>query len=60
MRTLYDRRALPDLYFTKDYTVKNAVLFLKGDDYPPYMYNCERMIKYINRGIISFKKNETL
>lgn len=52
-RSNYDKRRVPPLYFTQDYSVKNQVLFLKGDEYTPYMYNYQRMIDMMNEGILS-------
>lgn len=52
-RLNYDKRRLPSLYFTKDYSVKNQVLFLKGEEYTPYMYNYQRMIDMMNEGVLS-------
>ena len=54
-RKSYDKRRIPNLYFTKDYNVK-SLLFLKGDEYPPYMFNYQRMIDLMNDEIISEKK----
>jgi hypothetical protein len=52
-RSNYDKRRLQPLYFTQDYSVKNQVLFLKGEEYPPYMYNYQRMIDMMNEGVLS-------
>ena len=49
----YDKRRLPSLYFTQDYSVKNQVLYLKGEEYPPFMYNYRRMIDLMNEGVLS-------
>lgn len=51
----YDNYKLPNLVFTQDYSVKNTSLFLKGEEYPPYMYNYERMIDLYNEGIIEIE-----
>lgn len=52
-RRMYDKRRIPELYFTKDYTIKNSVLYIKGDEYSPYMWNYDRMIGLIKDGILS-------
>lgn len=52
-RRQYDKRRIPKLYFTKDYTIKNSVLYIKGDEYSPYMWNYDRMISLIKDGILS-------
>ena len=52
-RSNYDKRRLPPLYFTQDYSVKNQVLYLKGEEYPPFMYNYQRMIDLMNEGVLS-------
>ena len=52
-RLNYDKRRLPLLYFTQDYSVKNQVLYIKGEEYPPFMYNYQRMIDLMNEGILS-------
>lgn len=53
-RKSYDKRKIPNLYITKDCNIKNN-LFLKGDQYPPYTYNYQRMIDLMNDGILSEK-----
>jgi hypothetical protein len=52
-RSKYDKRRLPPLYFTQDYSVKNIHLFLKGEEYTPYMFNYQRMIDLMNEGVLS-------
>lgn len=52
-RSNYDKRCLPPLYFTQDYSVKNQILFLKGEEYTPYMFNYQRMIDLMNEGVLS-------
>ena len=52
-RLNYDKRQLPPLYFTQDYSVKNIHLFLKGEEYTPYMFNYQRMIDLMNEGVLS-------
>jgi hypothetical protein len=52
-RRQYDKRRIPELYFTKNYTIKNSVLCIKGDEYSPYMWNYDRMIGLIKDGILS-------
>ena len=52
-RSNYDKRRLPPLYFTQDYSVKNIHLFLKGEEYTPYMFNYQRMIDLMNEGVLS-------
>lgn len=52
-RSNYDKRRLPSLYFTRDYSINNQVLFLKGEEYTHYMYNYERMIDMMNEGVLS-------
>ena len=54
-RKSYDKRKLPNLYFTKDCNVK-SYLFLKGDEYQHYMFNYQRMIDLMEDGTISEKK----
>lgn len=56
-RKSYDKRKLPNLYFTKDCNVK-CHLFLKGDEYPHYIFNYQRMIDLISNGIISENKHQ--
>ena len=51
-RRQYDKRQISELYFTKDYTIKK-VLYIKGDEYSPYMWNYDRMIGLIKDGILS-------
>lgn len=52
-RRSYDQRSLPPLYFTVNYTIDNAVLYLRGEEYPHYNWNYSRMIRYIKNGILS-------
>jgi hypothetical protein len=52
-RSNYDKRRLQPLYFTQDYSVKILLLFLKGVEFPPYMYNYQRMIDMMNEGVLS-------
>jgi hypothetical protein len=52
-RSNYDKRRLPPLYFTQDYSVKNIHLFLKGEEYTPYMFNYQRMIDLMDEGVLS-------
>lgn len=52
-RRQYDKRRIPQLYFKKDYTIKNSVLYIKGDEYSPYMWNYDRMIDLIRDDILS-------
>lgn len=52
-RSNYDKRRVPQLYFTHDYSVKNIHLFLKGEEYTPYMFNYQRMIDLMNEGVLS-------
>jgi hypothetical protein len=56
-RSDYDFKNLPTYIFTKDYTVKNAVLYIKGDEYDSYNYNYERLINYLEDGLL-VEKNE--
>ena len=55
-RESYDKRSLPKLYFKKDYVVEGKVLYTEGEDYPPYNYNYDRMIRYLKNGVISQNK----
>jgi len=52
-RTMYDKRKLPPLYFTEDFTVKNSVLYLKNEEYDPYLWNYSRMVDMVNKGILT-------
>lgn len=52
-RSNYDKRRIPTLYFTRDYSVKNKDLFIDGDEYTTYNYNYETMIDLLHEGIIS-------
>lgn len=58
-RSHYDRRTLPLLFFTQDYSIKNIHLFLKGEEYPPYMFNYDRMIDLMNEGVLTSQKTKT-
>lgn len=53
-RKNYDNRNLPTLNFTRDYTVNDSILYLQGDEYPPYMYNYDRMIELLHEDIIRY------
>lgn len=53
-RFSYDNRTVPTLYFQPDhYCLNNSILCLKGDEYPTYNFNWDRMIDLRNEGIIS-------
>lgn len=52
-RSNYDKRRLPPLYFTQDYSVKNIHLFLKGEEYTPFIFNFQRMIDLMNERVLS-------
>lgn len=52
-RSNYDKRRLSPFCFTQNYSVKNIHLFLKGEEYTPYMFNYQRMIDLMNEGILS-------
>lgn len=52
-RSNYEKRLLPSLYFTQDYSIKNINLFLKGEEYTPYTFNYSRMIDLMDEGILS-------
>lgn len=49
----YQKRRVPNLYFTLDYSVGGVQLFLKGEEYPHYLFNYGRMIDMMNDGILS-------
>ena len=53
-REEYDQRKLKPLYFLKDTSVGNSVLFIKGDEYQPYNWNYKRMIEYIKEGRLGY------
>lgn len=50
----YDNRYLPKLTFTKDWTVDGKVFYLEGEEYPPFMWNYERMIRLLKAEVIKF------
>lgn len=54
-RKVYDRRKVPTLYFTMDYSIDNKVLYLKGEEYPTYNWGYDRMIRYLNDNILTKK-----
>jgi hypothetical protein len=52
-RRMYDKRRLPPLYFTADYTVNNSSLYLKGEEYSPYNWSYDRTTRYMRNGVLS-------
>lgn len=52
-RSNYDKRRIPTLYFTRNYSIKNKNLFIVGDEYTTYNYSYESMIDLLSEGIIS-------
>lgn len=55
-RKNYDKRKLPDLIFTKDFSIDNKALYLKGDIYDTYHYNYDRLVTLLMERIIKIKE----
>lgn len=55
-RRTYDKRKLKPLYFTKDFVVASAILYLAGEEYSPYNFNYGRMINMVKEGYLTQKK----
>jgi len=52
----YDNRQLKPMYFTKDTSVGNSVLYIKGDEYDPYNWNYSRLIDYFKEGRLGYAR----
>ena len=51
----YDNRKLKAMYFKKDTSVGNSVLFIKGEQWQPYNWNYERTIDYLKEGRLGYE-----
>jgi uncharacterized membrane protein YhdT len=48
----YDTKVVPIMVFTKDHFVSNLTIFKKGDIYPVYNYDYEKMVRCLKIGLI--------
>ena len=51
----YDNRKLKAMYFKKDTSVGNSVLFTKGEQWQPYNWNYQRTIDYLKEGRLGYE-----
>lgn len=51
----YDNRKLKTMYFKKDTSVGNSVLFVKGEEWQPYNWNYSRTIDYLKEGRLGYE-----
>ena len=51
----YNNRKLKAMYFKKDTSVGNSVLFIKGEQWQPYNWNYDKTIEYLKEGRLGYE-----